>query len=97
MTGNQDWTVEAALPLAELGIKIEPGARVRMDWGVLTSPDGNQVKQRMYWANKTATGTSDEAIEARLEPGLWGTLIWGGGSIEDDLETITTKSEPPAL
>ena len=98
MGGEQDWTVEAAIPLGELGVKIEPGARVKMDWGVLTSPDGNQVKQRMYWANKAATGTSDEAIEARLEPSLWGTLIWGAGSVEDDLESIAPKrTAPPEL
>ena len=98
MGGEQDWAVEAAIPLGALGLKIEPGSRVKMDWGVLTSPDGHQVKQRIYWANKTTTGTSDEAIEARLDPSLWGTLIWGGGSVEDDLESLSKKSvAPPSL
>jgi hypothetical protein len=50
--------------------------RLKMDWGLLASPDGVQVKQRLYWANRLATGTSDEAVEARLEPRLWGYLAF---------------------
>lgn len=65
-------TVEIAVPLRAIGLRARPGALHRMDWGVLTSPDGRQVKQRAYWADVTATGTSDEAMEARLEPRLWG-------------------------
>ena len=72
MTGDRDFTVEAAVPLAALGFQVRPGLRLKMDWGVLTTSDGRQVKQRQYWAKSTATGTSDEAVEARLEPYLWG-------------------------
>jgi hypothetical protein len=72
MSGDRDFTVEAAVPLAALGLQVRPGLRLKMDWGVLTTSDGRQVKQRQYWANSTATGTSDEAVEARLEPYLWG-------------------------
>jgi hypothetical protein len=81
---GDDFSVELAVPLADLGLQPKPGVLYRMDWGVLASGDGNQVKQRLYWANQTATGTSDEAIEARLEPGLWGYLRFGS---PDDLES----------
>ncbi len=82
--GDRDFTVEAAIPLHTLGLSIRPGLRLRGDWGVLTSSDGHQVKQRMYWANKTATGTSDEAVEARLEPAMWGTIIFGEADLAID-------------
>lgn len=82
--GDRDFTVEAAIPLRTLGLTIRPGLRLRGDWGVLTSSDGHQVKQRMYWANKMATGTSDEAVEARLEPALWGTVAFDGEALELD-------------
>jgi hypothetical protein len=71
MKGDKDFVVEASVPLNALGLRPTPGLRLKLDWGVLTSSDGNQVKERLYWANKTATGTGDEAVEARLEPAQW--------------------------
>lgn len=68
------FVVEAAIPWHTLGCAAPAGKTVKMDWGVLVSRDGVQVQARSYWANKKATGTSDEAVEARLEPGLWGYL-----------------------
>lgn len=47
-----------------------------MDWGVLASQGGSQVKQRLYRANAFASGTADEAVEARIELPLWGYLIF---------------------
>ena len=69
---NDGYVAEASVPLAALGLAIKPGLRLKMDWGVLSSTDGVQVKDRLYWSNKLATGTSDESVEARLEPGMWG-------------------------
>ena len=77
MQGDKDFTVEMSVPLNLLGVTISPTSRMKMDWGVLISNDGNQVKQRLYWANKAATGTADEAVEARLEPHLWGFISCG--------------------
>ena len=51
-----------------------PGLRLKGDWGMLTSSDGHQVKARSYWSNRAATGTADEAVEARLEPHAWGMI-----------------------
>ena len=67
MTGDKDFTVEAAIPLKALSLAPKAGLRLKGDWGILTSDDGRQVKARAYWSNVTATGTADEAVEARLE------------------------------
>jgi len=66
---------EVAIPLASLGWKPQPGELLRADWGLLTSDDGHTVKRRLYWSNTLATGTTDEAWEARLDPHLWGNLL----------------------
>ncbi|MDB5387141.1 MAG: hypothetical protein JWM11_2787, partial [Planctomycetaceae bacterium] len=68
------YTFTARIPLQELGWKPRDGQLLRCDWGVLTSDDGHNVKRRLYWSNTLATGTTDEACEARLDPHLWGTL-----------------------
>ncbi len=73
-------SVEAAIPIKDLGLKIVPGLRLKMDWGVLSSQDGNKVDTRAYWTNKTANGTSDESLESRLEPHLWGYVEFPGGA-----------------
>jgi len=73
--GTDKVVVEAAIPLSLLGWTPRAGQQLRMDCGFLTTTDGHQVKQRMYWSNTSSTGTSDEAIEARLEPCLWGYLL----------------------
>ena len=72
VAGGGNFTAEASVPLAAIGLQPKTGQLLKMDWGLLTTSDGNQVKRRMYWANDQATGTSDEATEARLEPHLWG-------------------------
>ena len=83
---NRDHTsVEVAIRLSTLGLRIRPNIIYKMDWGVLTSNDGKVVKQRAYWSNKTATGTSDEAVEARLEPNMWGNLRF---QVEENIEDL---------
>ena len=78
MKGEDELTVEAAIPLKALGLSPTPGMRLRCDWGILTSDDGHQVKSRSYWCNAGATGTADEPTEARLEPQYWGIVEFGG-------------------
>ena len=70
--------VEASIPLKDLGLAPTPGRTLKMDWGVLTTNDGFITSTRTYWANQTATGVSDEALEARLQPGLWGHMRFVG-------------------
>ncbi|MCY3023753.1 MAG: hypothetical protein NTW87_32635 [Planctomycetota bacterium] len=71
--GHAWYCLEAAIPLASIGLKITPGLRLKMDWGVLVSgPDGSEVLQRLYWSNTATAIVADEAAEALLQPGLWG-------------------------
>jgi hypothetical protein len=71
-SAGSETVVNAALPLKDLGLKPVFGATHRMDWGVLSSRDGQLTIARKYWANATASGTTDEPTEARLTPNLWG-------------------------
>lgn len=71
---NYSYDVTVAVPLSAIGLKIEEGMQLKMDWGVLTTETGDAVRRRLYWSNELANGTTDEAIEARLEPQLWGTV-----------------------
>lgn len=72
------YVVEAAVPLAELGIRLPRGAagypvRLKLDWGVLaTDAGGTVVLGRHYWANKATSVLSDAPSEAALHPDLWG-------------------------
>ncbi len=70
------YTVEAAVPLQTLGLRIREDLRLRLDWGVLSTDAGNLTTARQYWADKTATGVSDEPTEARLNPGMWGHIVF---------------------
>ncbi|MCE9530184.1 MAG: hypothetical protein K8T89_03465 [Planctomycetes bacterium] len=88
---SNGYTVQATVPLRTLGIKATPGTRLAFDWGVQTTDDGRSVKRRMYWSNRLANGTTDEAIESRLEPHLWGTLVIATKSSADNRLTDTLK------
>jgi len=67
------YVLEAAVPLEALGLKIAPGVRIKIDWGVLVSgADGHEVLRRLYWANQATNIVSDAPSEARLHPDLWG-------------------------
>jgi hypothetical protein len=73
-SGENSFTVEARIPLKTLGLKIQKGMLLKMDWGILSTDEGNLTKARDYWANRKAVGTTDEPTEARLEPNLWGNV-----------------------
>jgi hypothetical protein len=98
LTSNLDasYVLNATVPLNTLGLRIEQGAALQMDWGLLTTEDGFTVKRRRYWSNQLANGTTDEALEARLEPHLWGSLVFVAGSsderrLTDRLQDIDKK------
>ena len=75
--GGRGYVVEAAIPLAALGLKVHDGMRVKLDWGMLTTDkSANQVRQRLYWANKATGIVADAPSEARLQPDLWGHVIF---------------------
>jgi hypothetical protein len=70
-----NYTLEAAVPLKSLGLKIQPNLLVRMDWGILSTDDaGTRVVRRLYWSNQATAMLQDAPTEARLNPDLWGYL-----------------------
>ena len=67
------YTVEAAVPLADLGIAPAAGQTLRGDLGVLFSDgSGVQCVRRSYWSNRNTGVTADVPTEARLQPAEWG-------------------------
>jgi hypothetical protein len=69
------YTVEAAVPLAALGWRPEPGKRLKADFGVLLGDAaGETTIERAYWSNRSANFTTDVPGEAMLHPNFWGTL-----------------------
>ena len=77
-SGEDGYAVLVAVPLETLGLKAIPDDLVlKMDWGVLSTEDGNATTARAYWANPMAVGTTDEPTEARMTPDLWGHVRFG--------------------
>ena len=72
---GQGYTVEAAIPLAALGLKPAAGLTLRGDFGVTHGdPGGTRTRLRTYWSNQH-TGIVDDAVfELMLEPKNWGEL-----------------------
>ncbi|HUS58532.1 MAG TPA: hypothetical protein VM141_07755 [Planctomycetota bacterium] len=74
-TDDNSFTLEAAIPLKTMGLKITPNVRLSFDWGVLVSgKDGNEVLRRVYWSNKATSIVADAPSEAVLHPDLWGMI-----------------------
>jgi hypothetical protein len=88
--GNNGYTLEAAVPLAALGLEPTDDLRLRLDWGLLTTgPDGHEVLRRIYWANPVTAVVADAPSEARLHPNLWGHARFHAGeapSLDDRLD-----------
>lgn len=94
---NGQVIVEAAIPLAALGLKPSPGLRLKADWGVLVSgPDGTEVLRRVYWANRATQIVADAPSEARLSPHLWGHLVFHGqrSAAEERIGDINPERTP---
>ena len=69
------YTLEAAVPLAALGLAPQPAAVLRGDVGVLFSdPGGSRTVLRAYYANRRTAIVNDIPSEARLEPQHWSVL-----------------------
>ncbi|OPZ26046.1 MAG: hypothetical protein BWZ02_02198 [Lentisphaerae bacterium ADurb.BinA184] len=67
------YTLEAAIPLARLGFRPEPGKEYRLDLGVIFSDaKGNNRAARVYWANPATGLTADVPGEIMATPNLWG-------------------------
>jgi hypothetical protein len=69
--GTDSFTVEAAIPLKDIGLRIKNGMLLKMDWGILSADEsGTRVVRRSYWSNKATAMVSDAPTEARLHPDL---------------------------
>ncbi len=68
------YTVEAAIPLAEIGLSPQAGISLRGDVGFISSDEQGMINvARTYWANRLTNLVNDEPSEAWLYPAQWGT------------------------
>jgi hypothetical protein len=75
VSGKDFYTVEAAVPLAALGLEPRAGQTLRGDLGVtFGDPAGQRTRLRSYWSNQH-TGIVDDAVdELMLRPTYWGEI-----------------------
>ena len=70
-------TLEAAVPLASLGLDPKRTATTRGDVGrVVSDESGTNSVDRIYWSNKDTKIMSDIPSEVQLQPRLWGTFVF---------------------
>ncbi len=68
-------TIEAAIPLADLGLKPAAGRDYRADFGaIFGDPDGQMDQLRSYWSNQATGLVNDVPGEIMLFPNAWGTV-----------------------
>ena len=73
--GNGSYTLEAAVPLADLGLDPARSEDLRGDVGVIYADEtGRSRSLRLYHYNHDTQMTADLTTEARLQPGNWGPL-----------------------
>jgi hypothetical protein len=73
--GGDAYRLEAAIPLAELGLDPKAGGPWKADLGVIYGDDAGTVNlSRNYWANEVTGLVNDVPGEIMLNPDLWGTL-----------------------
>ncbi|HEY3396162.1 MAG TPA: hypothetical protein VGM19_00735 [Armatimonadota bacterium] len=73
------YTIEARVPLADLGLAPLPTKPLRGDVGVIYSDEtGHDRVLRLYYYNQDTTMTADLTTEARLQPDQWGPMVLEG-------------------
>ncbi len=71
------YTVEAAIPLAALGIKPSPGVTLRGDVGATHgTPSGDDTRLRTHWSNQQTGLTDDVVFELQITPKNWGAITF---------------------
>jgi hypothetical protein len=75
--GTDHYVVEASVPLAALGLVPRSDLQLKGDFGATHGdPAGQRTRLRTFWANQH-TGIVDDAVfELKMEPALWGTLLF---------------------
>jgi outer membrane protein assembly factor BamB len=72
---KESYTVEAAIPLASLGLVPTDGLTLRGDLGATHGdPGGTDTALRTYWNNQSTGIVNDEVFELKMEPKNWGSL-----------------------
>jgi len=72
---NDGYLVEAAIPLASLGLKLTPGFATTGDFGTTHGDlEGKQTTLRTFWSNQSVGIVDDDVFELKLQPGNWGEL-----------------------
>lgn len=71
--GSGEYSVRAAIPLADLGFRPMKGSTYRGDFGIVYSDRaGTADELRMYWANPANAMVSDLFSEVQVDPRAWG-------------------------
>jgi hypothetical protein len=69
------YVVEAALPMAALGVTPAEGLTLRADFGATHGDQaGKRTVLRTYWSNQNTGLVSDEVYELEMTPSAWGEL-----------------------
>jgi len=72
------YTVEASVPLADLGFSPAAGKTYKADLGVIFSDaKGDNRAARVYWSNRATGLTADIPGEIMAAPSLWGSATVG--------------------
>ena len=76
-TGNIQYTVEVAIPLASLGLHDVAGKTIGFDASVgVANPSGDQRDRAAHWAGLSEGRVVDRPGSAELLPHTWGTLTF---------------------
>ena len=71
------YVVEAAIPLASLGLKVTDGLTLRGDFGATHGDkSGADTALRTYWNNQNTGIVNDEVFELKMEPANWGEITF---------------------
>ncbi len=74
-TSDGGYEVNAAIPLADLGLTLAPGSSWRADFGVTYGDaGGTDTNLRSYWSNPSTGLVDDIPGEVMLSPDLWGNV-----------------------
>jgi photosystem II stability/assembly factor-like uncharacterized protein len=78
---KERFQLEAAIPLAAIGLNPKERPRIRGDLGVgLADQTGTRTVERVYWSNPYSNLYSDLPSEALIYPAYWGTLHFVGAT-----------------
>jgi len=74
---HKRYTVEAAIPLPRIGLRLEPGLTLSGDIGATHGdPTGTDTVLRTYWNNQATGMIADEVFELKMQPRNWGEFVF---------------------